>query len=62
MNIGERKFIKRIQVILVECVENDSNNVNDARDRLVKETVIASRKVTIAPGMVAVEVEKVVGE
>jgi hypothetical protein len=42
MKIGERVFVKRVTIVLLECTENDTNNVNDARDRVVHETTLVT--------------------
>lgn len=59
MAIGERKFIKRTQVVLVEVVANDTNNVNDARDRLVNETVLAESVVDVPHRFVSTAIHRV---
>lgn len=41
LNPGDRAFVKRTQVVLVECFDNNTNNVNDARDRVYHEVTLA---------------------
>lgn len=59
MNIGERVFMRRTQIVLIECVENKTNNVNDVRDRIERETVLIERANLVHATSVAAAIESV---
>lgn len=59
MKAGEKLFVKRTTVVLVECKDNDTNNVNDARATVKRETVLASQETVLGPQYVAAVIKEV---
>jgi hypothetical protein len=53
MKAGDKKFVQRTTVVLVECLDNNTNNVNDARDTVNRETVLATEERLLTPHTVA---------
>lgn len=59
MRPGERVFVLRTQVVLIECFENNTNNTNDARDRVYNEVKLAATEIIIPDASVPESIAKV---